>query len=240
MLRRLTLLMLVAFVATPALADKASDARIRALEEKVQLLEKRIQALESKPAQRPGPNRPDPETRYDLPVGQSPVLGPKNAPVKITIFSDLQCPFCARVHPMLLDVLADRELKGKVAVVWKHFPLSFHKDARPAAYAAMAAREQSEEAFWTLIEGAYAQQRNLTSETFDQIASRAGLNLRKFERAYRNHRQRYDQIIEQDMALGQKAKVRGTPSIFVGGYPLRQRSVEGVKAIIRERGLAKL
>jgi protein-disulfide isomerase len=240
MKRPLIMLLLLAFVAAPALADKASDARIKALEEKVQMLERRIQALEARPAAPARPKRPDEDTQYSLPVGDSPVLGPKDAPVKITVFSDLQCPFCARVHPLFLDVLKDRELKGKVALVWKHFPLSFHKDARPAAYAAMAAREQSEEAFWTMVEGCFAQQRGLTTEYFDQIASRAGLDLRAFHRAYQNNQTRYDELIEQDMALGQRSRVRGTPSIFVGGYPLKTRSVDAVKDIIRTRGLAKL
>lgn len=246
MLRSFTALTLIALpllvvaAASPALADKGSAARIRALEEKVQMLERRIQALEARPAARPKPNRPDESKQYSLPVGDSPVLGPKNAPVKITVFSDLQCPFCARVHPLFLDLLKDPELKGKVALVWKHFPLSFHKDARPAAYAAMAAREQSEQAFWQMVEGCFAQQRNLSSEYFDQVASQAGLDLRKFGRAFRNNRGRYDKAIEQDMLLGQRSKVRGTPSIFVGGYVLKTRSVAGVKDIIRRRGLAKL
>ena len=139
---RFLILLGLGILAAPAAADPASDARIKALETKIQTLERRIEALESRPRTRQDRRKQVQTAPVALPVGQSPVLGPANAPIKVTIFSDLQCPFCARVHPLLIDLFQDDDLRGRVAVVWKHFPLSFHKDARPAAYAAMAARER--------------------------------------------------------------------------------------------------
>ena len=62
-------------------------------------------------------------------------------------FSDFECPFCRRVEPTLQQV---RELYGdKIRLVWKNFPLPFHKHARPAANIALEVRaRKGETAFW--------------------------------------------------------------------------------------------
>lgn len=208
------------------------------LVERIEKLEKKVEALEKRPAQR-APRQPPPQTAaYNIPVGDSPVLGPKDAPVNVVIFSDYQCPFCARVDPMLQEVVKDPELKGKVNVVFKHFPLSFHKDAKPASKAALAAREQGEEFFWKMGEKLYANQRALNEENFKKWAAEIGLDVAKFEADLKNNDQRYEEIIKNDIQLGTKeAKVRGTPSIYVNGWELRQRSVDGVKQIIKEKKL---
>src|SRR4030042_2856959 len=52
------------------------------------------------------------------------VLGDKNAPVVIFEFSDFQCPYCAQHHSTLHQLVKDYE--GKVAWVFKHFPLTSH------------------------------------------------------------------------------------------------------------------
>lgn len=208
------------------------------LRAEVESLKKRVETLEKRPspAARAGPA---PQTAaYNVPPGDSAVLGPKKAPVSVVIFSDMQCPFCARVEPLLHEIVEDKELKGSVNVVFKHFPLSFHKDARPAAKAAMAAREQGEQYFWKMTSKLHAEQRDLTSENFSRWASEIGLDVAKFERDLRKNDAKYEEVIKADMALGQNAaKVRGTPSIFVNGWELRQRSVDGVKSVIAEKKL---
>src|SRR5207302_1364493 len=56
-------------------------------------------------------------------------------------FSDFQCPYCGRAQSTLKQVLD--QYPGKVRLVWKNQPLSFHSNAMPAAEAAMAAYEQA-------------------------------------------------------------------------------------------------
>lgn len=210
------------------------------LVERIEKLEKKVEALEKRPAAAaPRREQPAPQTAaYKIPVEDSAVLGPKDAPVNVVIFSDYQCPFCARVDPMLHEVVKDPELKGKVNVVFKHFPLSFHKQAGPASKAAMAAAEQGEEYFWKMSEKLYANQRDLTDDNFKKWAGEIGLDVKKFEADYKNNDAKYQAIIDRDMKLGTtEARVRGTPSIFVNGWELRQRSVDGVKEIIKEKKL---
>lgn len=209
------------------------------LVERIEKLEKKVEALEKRPAAPARRQQPPPQTAaYKIPVGESAVMGPKEAPVNVTIFSDYQCPFCARVDPMLHEVIKDEELKGKVNVVFKHFPLSFHKQAKPASKAALAAKEQGDEFFWKMSEKLYANQRDLTDENFKKWAGEIGLDVKKFEADLKANDAKYEQMISDDMKLGtSEARVRGTPSIFVNGWELRQRSVDGVKQIIKDKKL---
>jgi protein-disulfide isomerase len=223
----------VAACQPPAGGSKELVERIEKLEKKVEALEKRGPA-----AQRP--QEPPPQTSaYKIPNQDSPVLGKKDAKITVTIFSDYQCPFCARVDPMLQEIVKDPELKDKVNVVFKQFPLSFHQNAKPAAKAALAARDVGGDAkFWEFGEKLYAGQRELTAENFSKWAGEIGLDVKKFEKTLKDNDAKYEDVIKRDMDLGQnEAKVRGTPSIFVNGWELRQRSVDGVKQVIKEKNL---
>ena len=227
---------------------RALEARVSLLEQKVvslSALEQKVAALEKRPAPpvmptykgaRPGP-KPQ-EKAYKIPLGDSPRMGPKNAPVNLVIWSDFQCPYCAKVDPLLYDLLKDPELKGNINVTFKHFPLSFHKDAKPASKAALAAREQGEEYFWKMSQEFFDDQRNITSENIIKWAKDIGLNVQKFKRDLEKNDEKYEDIIKEDMKLGQRtAKVRGTPSLFVNGWSLKNRSVEGVKALAKSKNL---
>lgn len=212
------------------------------LTERIEKLEKKVEALEKRPAGKRGKRQPPPPQKeaYKIPIDTSrdATMGAKEAPVTVTVFSDFQCPFCARVDPMLQQVVKDPELKGKVNVVFKHFPLSFHKQARPAAKAALAAKEQGDEYFWKMGEKMLANQRALGDENFSKWAEEIGLDVKKFEQDLKNNDAKYEKQISEDMKQGTTvAKVRGTPSLFVNGWELRQRSVDGVKSLIKEKDM---
>lgn len=225
---------LIAACQPPAGGSKELTERIEKLEKKVEALEKRGPAS----PQRPEPPPPQ-TTAYNIPTGDSPIMGKKDAKITVTIFSDYQCPFCARVDPMLYDIVKDAELSGKVNVTFKQFPLSFHKDAKPASKAALAARDVGgDDKFWAMSGKLYSAQKELTPENFSKWAGEIGVDVKKFEKALKDNDAKYEEVIKNDSELGAKeAKVRGTPSIFVNGWELRQRSVDGVKALIKEKNL---
>src|SRR5262249_13295327 len=103
-------------------------------------------AKAEEPKPQPQPPEPDPNTEYKAEAGKSRWRGDKDAKVTIVLWSDFQCPFCARVEPTL-DKL--RKTYGKkVRIVWKNLPLPFHQNAMRAAEAAMAAGEQGK--FWEM------------------------------------------------------------------------------------------
>jgi protein-disulfide isomerase len=233
-----SLLSVAAFSLFAVACQPPAAGNSKELTDRLAKLEKKVEALEKrKPAQAPGRRAPPPQTAaYKIPVGDSAVLGPKDAKVTVSIFSDYQCPFCARVDPLLHDVIKDPELKGKVNVVFKHFPLSFHKDAKPASKAALAAKEQGDDFFWKMSEKLYGDQRNLKADNFSKWAKEIGLDVAKFEADLKANDAKYEAMINADMKLGtSEARVRGTPSLFVNGWELRQRTVDGVKALIKDK-----
>jgi protein-disulfide isomerase len=192
-------------------------------------IEKKIDQVAAKPAAAPPQRRvgPDPDKQYTLPVGSSAIRGPADAPVTILEFSDYQCPFCARSEPLINDVL--KQYPEQVRFVYKHFPLtSIHNDAMGAAKAAVAAQQQGK--FWEMHDKIFANQRALKPENLKQYAQEIGLDVAKFE-ADMNSPEVANQV-QEDMKLAQTVQVRGTPTIFVQGKLLQNRSVDGFKQII--------
>jgi len=176
------------------------------------------------------PQRPqvDPNKVYEIPVGDSAVRGPKDAPVTIVMFSDFQCPFCAQAAPMVDEVL--KAYPKDVNFMMKQFPLrQIHPNADPAARAALAAGKQGK--FWEMHDELYKNVRNLTPETIKGIAEKNGLDMKKFEADMNS-----DEIkkqVDAELALGAKVDVRGTPSLFINGKIAQNRSVEGLKTQVQ-------
>ncbi len=165
----------------------------------------------AKPQQKPDAPSPTVDVK-DLAAGDAYTMGPKNAPVTIVEFSDFQCPYCNRGGKNMKE--AAKQFGDKVRVVFKHYPLPFHKQAPDAAKAAMAAGEQGK--FWQMHDQLFANQRRLKEDgIFDELAKELGLNMAKFKKDFQNPE--YDKIIKQDMAQGQKVGVRGTPAFFING-----------------------
>jgi protein-disulfide isomerase len=158
-----------------------------------------------------------------IPVGDSPVLGKSDALVTIVEFADYQCPFCDRANT---TIGAIKQKYGKdVRVVFKQFPLSFHKEADDAARAALAAGEQGK--YWEMHETLFDNFKEFKSRSSDfdayaaELAKEAGVkNLKKFASDLSKNATKYDAIIARDQKLGEKLGVRGTPHFFINGVRL--------------------
>ena len=183
------------------------------------------------PPARPG--APSPSDVYKVPVDGAPSKGPRDALVTIVVFSDFQCPFCSRIEPTLTQVMDT--YKGKVRVVWRDFPLNFHKDAVPAAIVARVAGEQGK--FWQMHEKLFANQSALDRASLEKYARELGLNMGKVKSALDS--KKYEKEIQADMALGSKVGVQGTPASFVNGrFVSGAQPFEAWKAVI-DQELAK-
>jgi protein-disulfide isomerase len=122
-----------------------------------------------------------------------------------------------------------------VKLVFKNFPLvSIHKSAMDAAVAAMAAYQQGK--FWEYHAELFKNYNNLSDEKLDEIAQAVGLNKEQFDKDRQNPA--LAAMVQRDLKDGVEAGVRGTPSIFINGRMLEQRSLEGFKQIIDDE-LAK-
>jgi protein-disulfide isomerase len=154
-----------------------------------------------------------------IPVtAEDPQWGKSDALVTIVEISDFQCPFCSRVGPTLKQV-KDTYGPDKVRIVWKHQPLPFHKEARPAHEAAATVHAiAGSDAFWKFHDSAFANQRELNDANFEKWAAEAGADLNKFREAYKA--KKYAAKVDADMALAQKIGATGTPAFRINGVTL--------------------
>lgn len=164
-------------------------------------------------------------------ISGAPIRGKQDAPVTIVEFSDFQCPFCSRVMPVLEKVLADHP--DTVRVAFKHLPLSrIHPQAEPAARAAIAAQKQDK--FWEMHDALF----NLTEsdwtkpDLIETTAKKAGLDMARFVTDWNSEETRMK--LAKDIMDAQNADVSATPSLFVNGKPVQDRSPEAIEKMITE------
>ncbi len=165
---------------------------------------------------------------YTIEVGKAPIRGNPNASVTIVEYSDFQCPFCARAQPILEAVL--EKYPDDVRLVYKHFPLSFHKAARPTAIASLAAMEQGK--FWEMHDVLFEAVSDLDAAKIQEYAETAGLDMERFNRDMEANKAAYDGLVTTDYRNGTEVDVRGTPTLYVNGKKVRVRTVEGMSAMI--------
>lgn len=179
---------------------------------------------------KPQPKQPavDVNKVHNIPVGSSAVKGDRNAPVTIVEFSDFQCPYCSRLQPTLREVL--KAYPKEVKLVFKDFPLSFHKQAKNAAKAARAAGEQGK--YWEMHDLIFEKYNKLTDDSFKGFAEQLQLDTARFMADFNSTK--YDKLIQEDMSLGQRVGVRGTPTLFLNGKRMSRRSFNDFKESIDE------
>lgn len=165
---------------------------------------------------------------YDIDIDNSPILGRKEAPVTIVEFIDIQCPFCARFHPLVVEAV--NAFPDKVRAVVKNYPLPFHQQAIPAAKAALAAAEQAK--YWEMLDGLLKNNSKLNEKEFDALAKSPGLNINKFRKDYKDKDAQWQERIQKDIALGGKVEVKGTPTIYINGRKTKARTIDGLKSEI--------
>ncbi len=103
-----------------------------------------------------------------------------------------------------------------------------HPFARLAAVASIAAQRQGK--FWEFHDLLFANYNRLNREKVEEIAKKVGLKMDRFETDMKDPE--ITSIMNRDVSEGNRIGVRGTPSVFVNGKELRNRSMEGFRAAI--------
>ncbi len=172
------------------------------------------------------------EEIYNVDLGTAIFRGPQDAPVTVVNFSDFQCPFSKRSIDLMESLL--KRYNGKVRYVFKHFPLSFHKWAKPASYAAVAAQNQGK--FWEYYSKLYSDVKNVNEESIVNYAKELKLDMDKFNA---------DRIspetaakVQADIAQGSLFGVRGTPTIFINGIRIVGANNAKIEETITEQIVA--
>lgn len=179
-------------------------------------------------------NKPlSPEKASMIAEGNAPSFGPPEAAVTIVEFSDFQCPFCSRAADATNKI---KEKYGdKVHLVFRQFPLSFHKDAHLAAQASLAAHAQGK--FWEYHDKLFANQQKLDRASLESYAKEIGLNMAEFKKALDT--KAYTAQVDAEMKMGEEVAVQGTPTMFLNGERVSDpTNVEAVSKQI-EKALEK-
>lgn len=153
--------------------------------------------------------------RFELANDGAPFLGGRDARVTLAVFSDFQCPFCAR-FAATMHQLQD-EFGDDLNIVYRQFPLtSIHPNAFKAAEASLCAHEQGH--FWEMHDAMFAQQGRLAVTELKQLAGQLGLDARRFVTCVDTGR--YTEQVQQDLAEGRTIGVTGTPALVLNGIPM--------------------
>ena len=140
-----------------------------------------------------------------------PSLGPSDAPVTIVLFSDYECPYCARASETV------RKLKDKygdrLRVVLRDLPLPMHKEAARAAEAAECADDQNK--FWAMHDVLFSNQKDLSAGALPRYAEQAGLDAAAFSTCLQSGRHASE--VQKDKSDAEAYGVSSTPVQFING-----------------------
>lgn len=185
-----------------------------------------IEGLKKSAASRPAtrPTLPTPQN-VKVSIDDDPIKGDPKAPVTIVEFSDFQCPFCKRFYDNVLPSLEKEYIStGKVRLVFRDYPLQFHKNALPAAIAANCAGEQGK--YWEVHNFLFENPNKLDTASIINSAAELNLNREEFEKCL--HDKTKETEINKDFQEGQLYGVRGTPSFFIGRTDDDKKEMTGV------------
>jgi protein-disulfide isomerase len=150
---------------------------------------------------------------YTFEVGPTPVLGKADAPVTITMFADFQCPFCARFYGPIKEIL--NAYPNKVKFMIKNFPLNFHPNAIPSAKVALAAGLQGK--YFEMVDLLMANKAQASEDKLKEYVKALSLDEKKFLEDLKSKDAEFDKQIKEDMRLGERSDVQGTPTFFLNG-----------------------
>ena len=175
-----------------------------------------------------------------LPVTpDDPHRGPLTAPVQLVVFESLRCPHCQRFASTLSRL--QREFGERLLVVYKHYPLSTRcndrlgVDMQPGAcelaWAAVAAQRQAR--FWQFHDAVMAPGARTSPEDIARTVRRLRLNPARFEADLHSDVTR--ECVAEDVALGNRLQLPGTPSAFLDGRLVSSTRPEVLEILVRHQ-----
>lgn len=168
--------------------------------------------------------------------------GKKGAPITLVEYSDFQCPYCTKGFETVRGLL--EEYGDNIQFVYKHLPLSFHKQAKLASQYYEAIRLQSKEKAIKFHDELFAQQQKIGKGApfLKAMAKKVGADMAKVAKDV-NSKTVMDRIA-QDEAEAQKFGMQGTPGFLINGIPVRgaypKEYFIGIINELKKRGKLKI
>jgi len=163
-----------------------------------------------------------------------PARGPKDSPVTIVEFGDLQCPACKAAQPAIEALIA---AEPKARFVFQNFPLEMHNWAAKGAAYADCVGQASNDAFWKFIAKTYEAQSDITAENADEklTALADGAGVKGADIAACATTPVTKAHVDASIALGKEVNVTATPTIFINGRTIgsvSQVPADSLKALV--------
>jgi protein-disulfide isomerase len=170
-----------------------------------------------------------------LEIDKSPRRGPAGAKVTIVEFSNFQCPYCVKSWAQMKDLLG--KYPQDIRYVFKNFPLQ--PEGIPFNLSAMvsAVQEINQDAFWVVHDYMFTDEgqalakenQEVVKQKIEQILKEKGYDVRAFQDGLESGKGK--KRVEEDMAVGNKIRVRGTPTTILNGRfivgPITDKMLEG-------------
>lgn len=142
-----------------------------------------------------------------------PVYGQTDAGITIIDFSDLECPSCADLDPILRKKVD--QSNGTIRLVWKDFPIPrIHKESENAAEAARCAQNQGK--FWEYTQDLFSNQLTLGEAVYVQAAQEEGLDIPTFSACRADDSMLA--LTQRDYLTGRSFQVDQTPTLYIGAH----------------------
>lgn len=142
----------------------------------------------------------------------APTIAPAGYDVTIVMFSDYQCPYCRKVHPVVESLMASDK---KVKLVYRDWPI-FGAPSTEAARAAIASKWQGKHASF---HGALMKMPGkVSSETIRAAADKAGVNWTKLQSDLVAHKDEIDGALSRSSRQAAMLGLQGTPGFLIGPY----------------------
>ena len=154
-----------------------------------------------------------------------PATGAKDPLVVVSVFTDFQCPYCSRIHPLARKLV--QTWPNDVQVQIRHLPLRFHQRARTAAKATLAAHRQDR--FWDYAHALFERQdewkKGPDDESFvswlSALAGELGLDTARFATDIAD--KALDERLDHDLVRVRAMGVNATPSVMINGRKVNAR-----------------
>ncbi|RZF20468.1 disulfide bond formation protein DsbA [Halobacteriovorax vibrionivorans] len=160
-------------------------------------------------------------------------MGPEDAPVTIVEFLDPECESCRAFYPYVKNVMAKYE--GQVRLVVRY--AAFHKNSSYAIAILEATRKQDK--YWETLgvlfksQPAWGNHHNPRPDLiWNYLPTIEGLDIEKVKEDM--HDPKFMEIVKKDMEDGKKLGVRGTPTFFINGKPLKNFSYNQLELQVKE------
>jgi protein-disulfide isomerase len=158
-------------------------------------------------------------TMKTLVADDPPERGARNAKVTIVEFSDFECPYCKKMKVML-----DQEMKvdsqPSISIVFRSNPLSIHPWAKVAAQIAECVQLQNPSDFWKVHDFFFDNQQSITALNIGELSTQfitanTSIDIKLYHSCVT--RDLAVGPVTQDLNMGQKFGVQGTPTLFING-----------------------